>query len=67
MGFWKWADGKAKKVDALDFGLVKVSVFFFALAIACLWPPILSLGWETCALVFVLAAIRPTYDVLVKK
>ncbi len=67
MGFWKWADAKAGKIDAIDMGLVKISVFFLALALAVLWPPLLSLGWETYAAIFVLAAIKPTYDVLVKK
>lgn len=53
--------------DALDMGLVKISVFFLALLVAKLWAPILSLGWEIYALIFVLAAIRPTYDVLLRK
>ena len=67
MGFWKWADAKAKKIDALDMGLVKVSVFFFALLLAKLWPPLMSLDWQWYALVFVLAGILPTYDVFKSK
>jgi len=63
MGFWKWADGKAKRMSALDVGLVKISVFFFALLLAKLWAPLLSLEWQWYALVFVLAALKPTYDV----
>ena len=63
MGFWKWADGKAKKMNALGVGLLKISVFFLALALAKLWPPLLSLDWQWYALVFVLAAVLPTYEV----
>ncbi|MFA6327868.1 MAG: hypothetical protein WCY41_00290 [Candidatus Micrarchaeia archaeon] len=67
MGFWKWADAKAKKMSALDVGLVKISVFFLALLLAKLWPPLLSLDWSWYALVFVLAALKPTYEVFKSK
>jgi len=67
MGFWKWANAKAKKMSALDVGLVKISVFFFALLLAKLWPPLLSLDWSWYALVFVLAALKPIYDVFKSK
>jgi hypothetical protein len=63
MGFWKWADGKAKKMSALDIGLLKISVFFLALLLAKLYTPLLSLDWQVYALVFALAAILPTCDV----
>ena len=60
MGFYlKWADAKMKNMDALDVGMVKVSVFFLALLAAKLYSPLLSLDWWAYALVFVLAAIRP--------
>ena len=67
MGFWKWADKKAERMDALDTGLVKISVFFLALMLAKLYSPLLSLDWQVYAVVFVLAAIKPTYDVFFGK
>jgi len=63
MGFMDWMDSKTKNLDWLDIGLVKVSVFFFTLMLAKLWAPLLSLEWYWYALVFVLAGIKPTYDV----
>ena len=57
--FLKWADSKIRKIDALDMGLVKLSVFAFALILAKLWPQMLSLDWYWYAAVFILAAIRP--------
>lgn len=67
MGFWKWADGKAKGMGALDIGLVKVSVFFFTLMLAKLWAPLLALDWQWYALLCVLAAIKPACAVFCKK
>jgi hypothetical protein len=63
MGFMDWMDSKTKNLDWLDIGLVKVSVFFFTLMLAKLWAPLLSLEWYWYALVFVLAGIKPIYDV----
>jgi len=63
MGFMDWMDSKTKNLDWLDIGLVKVSVFFFTLMLAKLWAPLLSLEWYWYALVFVLAGIKPAYDV----
>lgn len=67
MGFMDWMDSKTKNLDVLDIGLVKVSVFFFTLMVAKLWAPLLSLEWYWYALVFVLAAIKPAYDVFKSK
>jgi hypothetical protein len=36
-------------------------VFAFALMLAKLWPPLLSLEWYWYGLVFVAAAIKPMY------
>jgi len=41
-------------------GLVKLSVFAFALMVAKLWEPILSLEWYWYGIIFVLAAIPTT-------
>jgi hypothetical protein len=63
MGFMDWMDSKTKNLDGLDIGLLKLSVFFFTLMLAKLWAPLLSLEWYWYALVFLLAGIKPTYDV----
>ena len=63
MGFKKWADAKAKKLGWADMALVKISAFFFALMLARLWAPLLSLDWQWYALICVLAGIKPAYDV----
>ncbi|MCQ1537817.1 hypothetical protein FTO68_02280 [Methanocalculus taiwanensis] len=57
--FTEWADARMKKLSWIDMGLVKLSVFAFALMIAKLWEPILSLEWYWYAIIFVLAAIPP--------
>ncbi len=62
MGFNNWMNEKTKKLGWMDIGLVKLSVFFFALMLAKLWAPLLSLEWYWYALVFVLAAIMPVWD-----
>ncbi len=40
-------------------GLVKLSVFAFALMIAKLWEPILSLEWYWYGIIFIAATIPP--------
>jgi hypothetical protein len=67
MGFMDWMNSKTKNLDGLDIGLLKLSVFFFTLMLAKLWAPLLSLEWYWYALVFVLAGIKPTYDVFKSK
>ena len=67
MGFKSWADAKAKKLGWLGMGMVKISVFFFALMLAKLWAPLLSLEWYWYALLFVLAGIKPAYDIFKSK
>ncbi|MCX8194904.1 MAG: hypothetical protein N3G22_02245 [Candidatus Micrarchaeota archaeon] len=59
MEFARWANAKAKKLDWADMALVKISAMFFALALAKLWPQLLSLDWQWYALAFMLAALKP--------
>ena len=66
MGFQSWADSKAKKLGWTGMALVKISVFFFALFLAKLFTPLLSLDWYWYALLFVLAAIIPLSKVFGK-
>jgi hypothetical protein len=67
MGFAKWADSLAKRLTWTGVAGVKLSVFFFALMLATIWPPLLSLGWQWYALLFLIAAIKPVHDVFLKK
>ncbi len=67
MGFEKWADSRVKKLGWADMALVKISVFFFALMLAKLFSPLLSLDWQWYAIAFLLAGIKPTYDVFTGK
>ncbi|MDO9539448.1 MAG: hypothetical protein Q7J09_05535 [Methanocalculus sp.] len=59
-GFTDWADARVNKLSWIDMGLVKLSVFAFALMVAKLWEPILSLEWYWYGMIFVLAAIPTT-------
>ncbi len=55
----KWVNAKAKKLDGIDIGLVKLSVFAATLFLAKYYPVLLSFDWYVYALVFVLAVYRP--------
>ena len=49
---FQWVNDKLKKLNCFDYGMVKVCVFTFALTIAKLWAPILSLEWYWYGAVF---------------
>jgi len=55
----KWCDKCVKKLKWYDISLVKLTTFAFALMIAVLWPPILSLGWKWYLVIAIVAAIIP--------
>jgi hypothetical protein len=57
---------KIKKMNWLDYKLVKWSVFAFTLLIAKLWPTILGLDWYWYALAGIIFAAWPVYKVFVK-
>lgn len=62
-GFSDWMDGRVQTLGWIDMGLVKLSVFAFALMVAKLWEPILSLEWYWYGIIFVLAAIPPIFRI----
>ena len=66
MSFTTWTDSRIKNLNWTDFGLIKLSILAFALMVAKLWQPILSLDWYWYAIVFVLACIKPMLKVLRK-
>ncbi|MCP1662469.1 MAG: hypothetical protein D5R99_03830 [Methanocalculus sp. MSAO_Arc1] len=57
--FKSWADERVQQLGWIEMGLVKLSVFAFALMVAKLWEPILALDWYWYALIFIAAAIPP--------
>jgi len=46
MNYKKWAESKIINFKWYDIGLIKLSVFFFALLIAKLCPEVLGLHWS---------------------
>jgi hypothetical protein len=62
MGFNTWANSKLKKITWVDVSLIKISAAAFALMVAKLWEPFLSLDWYWYAIIFVVAAIKPAYN-----
>ena len=57
MGLISWYNRLIKSCNWRDMAMLKLCVFFFALLLAKLWMPLLSLDWYWYALVFVLTAI----------
>jgi hypothetical protein len=55
-----------KKLDCIDIGLIKLSVFAFALMLAKLYEPLLSLEWHWYAIIVALAAIKPLHKMFKK-
>lgn len=66
MNFVKEMNAKIKKLDVWDIQCIKLGAMGFALLLAKLWQPILSLEWYWYALIIVLAVIRPGLKVLGK-
>jgi len=66
MKFSKWMNSKISKEGWQDIALIKLCVFFFALMIAKLWSPILSLEWYWYGLLFIIFAIKPFYSIFRK-
>ncbi|MFA6888486.1 MAG: hypothetical protein WC254_03240 [Candidatus Woesearchaeota archaeon] len=66
MCYGKWMDKKIKKLNWLDYKLVKWSVVAFTLFIAKVWPTILYLDWYWYALAGIVFAIRPLYKMFTK-
>ncbi len=66
MGYKEWAEGKLKEMDLWDIKLVKWSAAAFALMLAKLWPPLLSLDWYWYGLLGVVFMWRPMMKALKK-
>ena len=61
--FW---NKKIKELDWADMGLIKIASAAFALMVAKLWVPLLSLDWYWYGLIFIVTAIRPMYKAYLK-
>jgi len=59
MNLFNWADKKMAKLTWIDMGLTKLAVAAFALMMAKVWPPLLSLDWYWYGLIWILLAIIP--------
>ena len=59
MNLFNWADKKMAKLTWIDMGLTKLAVAAFALMMAKVWPPLLSLDWYWYGLTWILLAIIP--------
>lgn len=61
-----WAKKKIRKLDMCDMSLVKLSTAAFALMVAKLWTPLLSLDWYWYLIIAIVLAIKPVYNVYFK-
>ena len=59
MSIFDWANDRIRRLTWVDLGLTKFAVAAFALMVAKLWPPLLSLEWYWYALLFVVLAPTP--------
>ena len=66
MSFITYANSKVKNLSWVAVKLTQLSAVGLALMIAKLWEPLLSLDWYWYAVIFILAAIKPAYNVLKK-
>jgi len=67
MGLISWYEKLIKTWNWWDMTVLKLCTFFFALLLAKLWMPLLSLDWYWYALVFVLTALWLVVKVLKNK
>lgn len=56
---FKKMNKKIQKFTICDIGMIKWSVFFFALMIAVLIPQLLKVNWYIYGILFILFAIKP--------
>lgn len=62
----KWCNKKIKKFEWQDIQFIKLSVLFFTLMLAKLWPGILGLEWYVYLIIFVILAIVPITKIFKK-
>lgn len=66
MSLKKWMDSKVKRIKLGDIQCIKIGSVAFALMVAKLWTPLLSLEWYWYGIIAVLAVIKPVYTIFKK-
>ena len=61
MCFKEWMEKGVKKMDWMDIGLTKASVFLLTLLLAKHWPALYSLDWYWYLGLALIAAARPMH------
>ena len=64
---FEWINEKVKKLTCVDIGITKLCVFPFALMLAKLWSPILSLEWYYYGIVFAVTYLYLIMKIFGKK
>ena len=59
MNLFEWCETKIPKMKWYDISLIKLSSAAFALFLAKIWSPLLSLSWTTYLAIGILAALLP--------
>lgn len=67
MGFWDSMNEKIKKMTVWDIGLVKWSVFFFAIIIVKLFPQLLNIGYPILIVLMIACGAKPLCKFWIKK
>lgn len=58
---------RVKKLDVVDIGLTKFSVFFFTIIIVKLFPQLLNLSYPLLIILVLILGAKPLYTVWMKK
>jgi len=66
MGLKKWMEGKIKKMNMCDMSCIKLGSAAFALMVAKLWQPLLSLNWYWYLIIALAATAKPCYKLFTK-
>ena len=56
-----------KRLEVIDVGLMKWSVFFATIIIVKIFPQLLKIGYSVLTVLVIVFAVRPLYKFLVKK
>ena len=67
MGYIELANGKIKKLNVWDIGILKVCLIAFALTVSKLWPFILNLAWGWYGGIFLITYVYLIYRFFIKK
>jgi len=63
----KYLNDRTKLLNIIDIGLIKITVFFVAIAIVKLFPQLLTLRYSVLLVLIIICVIRPLYTYFLKK